>query len=100
MSDIKITAETKAYFDAIAQSGAYKWNNPGIEVPANVRVCMELMHVVLASGTISVSRQGGDLLSVTITDSGSSQIFNELEDALDEAIASHDGLNEQSGCCP
>jgi hypothetical protein len=100
MSQITITTETEDYFGAIAQEGAYTWTDPGIDVPADVRVAMELLHEVLAGATLSVSRQGGRVVCILITTGGSSQILNVLEEALDDAISSHDKIKEEDGYLP
>jgi hypothetical protein len=98
---IKVTDETKAYFDAVANEGVYSWKQgTGIAVSGDTLAAMELLHEVAAGATISVSRQGGRITSITITTGGSSQILDVLQEGLSDAIDSHDDLEEQDGYLP
>jgi hypothetical protein len=61
---------------------------------------MELLHEVAAGATISANRKNGRLSSISITTSGDSQILSALEGKFDDAISSHDDLEEQDGYVP
>lgn len=95
MPEIKITEETETYFDAVATAGVYAWKQEtGISVPDDVKDVMELLHEVGAGATISASRQGGRLVSITVMTSGDQQAFEALQEKFDDAINSHDDLEE------
>lgn len=100
MPEIKITDDTETYFDAVASAGLFTWEDPGIKVPDDVRAAMELLHEVGASATISVIRQNGRLVSITVTTSGDQQAFEALQEKFDDAINSHDELEEGDGFLP
>jgi len=101
MSDIKTTDETVTWLEAIISNGVFTWNpETGITVPVDVGDAMELLFHMLSGATTSTSRQGNDMVSITITNAGSSQIFNELMGKFDDAKTSFDEREEQDGYCP
>ncbi len=102
MAQIDITSAVETYVEAVGDEGAWSWNTPqkGITVPSDVKDAMELLHEVLAGATITVSRVNDRITSISVTSSGSEEILSGLEEKLDEAIESHDDLEEQDGYCP
>lgn len=101
MPEIKVTDEAKTWIDAMARAGLFAWKEEtGIEIPDDVRVAIELLHEIAASATLDVLRQGGRIVDITVMTIGSTQVYEELQEKFDIAVASHDDLEEGTGYCP
>jgi hypothetical protein len=69
-------------------------------VPNDVKDAMELLHEVAAGATISTSRSSGRITSISIVNSGSTSTLADLQEKFNDAINSHDELEEQDGYAP
>lgn len=101
MPEIKTTTETETWLQAVIEAGVFAWNpETGITVPDDISDAMELLFCMLSGATTSTSRQGNDMVSITITTPGSSQIFMDLMQKFGAAKASFDELEPEDGYCP